>query len=366
VGDSRKTRVEFDSAFKEWDSILIAQTQHDIGMDTGSLLVKAEVTIDKREEDFFWKPLLYGSLAEAYASCRDMDSSLRVVDKIMGGDSERTRHNREEALKKIAKERLRKGDTKAALAAARRTGLNLFITEIAANGAIVATQKESAVELIDIALNHVSQPLRVYKSIDGMEEHVTEVDKSEQAELYALIGRAKNVSGQDSTPLFSRALELASELQPGWNRAVTYNSIGTKQTLSGIDGTQAFGKASEEIDKHLTTNPNRHWIDASDDDWQMETIAEEQVECGRYDLAKETIEKFITSADIDKSIKSKEALHKSAVYLLSLIAGSQAKRGLSQEEISGLSPDEIRDLLKSPNELVAEAVVYFELDNRIL
>lgn len=252
-----------------------------------------------------------------------------------------------------------KGDANAALRAATKVGYDLFTAEIAAEAAIMLAQRGgNTADLIHTALDYVNRPLAVYKKIKG-EDAPSDYDRARQAELYALIARAKSLSGQDPAELFAQALEIAPTITPELYRASAYHEIARNQALSSIDGRPAWKLAVEAAGESLKGQGKIDWIDEAEYSMYMEGYARIQVQLGYYDTAMDTVERI---AAVDTSDRG-SVLFKTEV--LSDIGVTQAKSSLTEAELEALPNNVIQSILSGQGERAKEAVLYFGLDRRI-
>lgn len=180
-----------------------------------------------------------------------------------------------------------------------------------------------------------------------------------QAQIYANLSRAYASYGLDPRPLIGRAIQKV-QADPSNLGADSYVEIAKAELSYGADARSTLVLALERADNILEPDDKDESGYGSIIQLSIwEDIFHTQVTGEYLSDARQTLER-IDKYSSDQGILARKA------ELMAELAVEEAKRGLSQGEINGLSQEQVREILRSPNELAAQAVVYFELDNKLL
>lgn len=324
----------------------ISKTYFDTGGDFRTLLTKT-VDLAGKSGDY------WACIAEAYAYCDDLESAWQMVTKISEDKRKKKQSiktEQDQALEKIGLVRLAKEDLEGTRSAVSKIRDKLLFVELAAEA--ICSQPENNHFPFDEALRYRRRLSRLKK------------DPAEIAILDSLLGRAAFALGKDSSYFFDQALARASVLDAD-DRVFAYDGIAENLARSRLDATSIWRLCYEAADEKLAAStshpgPYRDFVEIAEYGLNMEDITKHQVECGYFDLARETVEKIITVERDELSIsipfKGK---------IIADIAAKQGVQGLSNVEITDLPHEEIRAILKGINDLAKNAVRYFGLDKII-
>lgn len=336
-----------DDYVKANDYISLAGAQYAIGVDHKHALAKA-YSLTKRLGSM--KPYFCVDLAKAYAQTGDLEMALQVVDQIQDKDPLLVSQKKNEALESVSKATLARGDIDAALEIAQKVGSNLFVAEIAAEGAISAVQnRRSAIALVHKALDYANRPLA--------EDGSSDFDKARQAEVLALIARGKYLNKQRHGWFFSKALEAAPTIKHELYRASVYNAVARNQALIGEDAKPTWRLAMDSVAEYVAY-PETDSLDKAEAALTLEDFTKAQIECGYHDMAQETVEQMIKVESEDNSRYNE--LFKAEV--LADIGLSRARKGLTTTELMSLPAGIIRQIMVGNNVTAKEAVAYFGLN----
>ncbi|MDO8570867.1 MAG: hypothetical protein Q7R97_04760 [Candidatus Daviesbacteria bacterium] len=273
------------------DYIGLAETQYDLGIDHKPALTKAHSLFEKLGSE---KSVVEGKLARLYAIFGDPEMVLDIVEKIQDQNPDQTIHRKTEVLRSASRASLARGDVDTALEIADEES-DLLMAEIAAGGAVQAVQNknsESAGILIGVAMDHIDRP---------QEEALSDYEEGWQAEVYSLIDRAKILTGVNHVMYggrpFLQSLDIASIVRDALYRASTYNEIAKNQALVDIDAKPAWKLALESVAKELRRSEGNSWTEGVCL-LTLEDFTNDQVECGYYDTALDTVEQMIKIDEI--------------------------------------------------------------------
>lgn len=293
-------------------------------------LSKAEANIEayaREYPDEIHLPGWYGDIAKAYATAGNFARAQALVDKIKGYNPIAEAQTRMETLGYIAQEQVSRGLHHEAITNAR-----------------LAIQ---TVEQAEVKPEH-------------LRTHIEHDQTVGVIKLLALIGKAQGLAGEDSSEALRTALERVSQIpHNGYWKIDVLVEIARAQREIGIDTTPTLARALAELDAMPQAPDYDNYIDLSQQVMGYEELAKVQAEFGRIDEARVTLSRLENFNADDSDTKDMVA------EVLADIAEAEAKQGLSPDELTAFSQDEIRAILQGSNELTKQAARYFGLDKRV-
>lgn len=296
-------------------------------------LSKAEGDIDEhagRYPDAVHVPGWYGDIAKAYATCGNFEKGTQMLDKIKGYNPIHEAEVKIGVLGHMVKELIERGLYQDAVRNAR-----------------------AAIQVIGQA---EAQP-------EYLTHHLRHFQREELVKMYALIGKAHGLSGEDPMSSFTLALEKTEEFPFKGVGVRSLIEIAKAQESVGINSSVALDLALRDLDEIPEGEDYDNSYHFAAQLKGYEDLICVQLELGKVDEARVTLSRL---ENLENRENSKDIPLSIVAFALATIAQASAKKGLSPIEIDALSQEEIRDVLGSSNELVAQAAVYFELDNRVL
>ncbi|MBI2338582.1 hypothetical protein HYU95_05365 [Candidatus Daviesbacteria bacterium] len=324
----------------------LSKTYFDTGKDYQSLLAKT-LDLANREQDKDYWANNFSHLSQAYAYCDDLESAWKMVARINEVKNKKyAKKTQNEALEKIAWERLEKKDVEGAIMTAIKTKDKLLMAEVHTEAACV--DPENGEKFFREARRYRRRLSKKYKP-------------DEVVVLDSIVGRAAVALGKDGSYFFNRALARASILD-AYDRVFAYDGIAGNLALSNLDATSSwylcYAAAEEYLDESKDQSSSLNdMLAIAKYSMDMEDVAKHQAECGYFALAKETVEKIIAveGEEFTVSIPFKG-------QIITDIAAKQGREGLSNREITDLPKEDIRAMLAGNNDLAKEALRYFGLN----
>lgn len=322
----------------------IGKIFHKAGLDPKAAFSKAEDEITRAKQDarhFDNRSCL--ELASVYAQCGYFDNALKMIDKLdmklIGKDqspdmvAEHRKHKVREILDVVLGEQLAQGDVSGAIETAKKLGWPRPMIKALARKAVSESEQGVNPSLT------ITEALREAGSYSFPEEP----ELYEEAYPLLALALAKYGKDEEAREMFSNIGRMIKDLDLAFRPDAGF-ALARAIDDAGYDATdffrQVFDWADEAKEKH-----ELYWD-------VYEVGIHSLIERGHFDLAKEYLDKY-----------SEYPWPKSR--LIAELAGKEAKRGLTQEEINGLSQEEIQAIIAGDNESAKEAALYFGLDKKV-
>lgn len=331
-----RNQAHWDNHFgKTIEYARVARVLHKAGLDPKIAFTRAEQTLEtakQRSKRDFFDYRSYEELGVGYAACGLEDDALRMVD-LIGTTVDRDEGRDWEvsqALQKIAQEHLSQGNYEAAVNAARRLNWDRFTAKMLAHKAV----------------GEVRQGVDASPTIQEATSVINDA-KYEEAyeEVYPLLGLALERSGRtEEAQTMFRGIRIAIDEMDVLYKADVGFELAKAIDEAGYEAEGLYRQSFEWADQFRTEEPD--WESMYGMSWSMyEHGIRNLIEGGRFDLAKEYLDKYPD----DGWSKSR---------LMADLAKGEASNGLSATEISSLSSADISSILSGDNESAKQALQY--------
>lgn len=337
-----RNNPHYDNHFgKTIEYARVARVFHKAGLDPKMAFTRAEQTLEtakQRSKRDFFDYRSYEELGVGYAACGLEEDAFRMVDLI--GTTVDKDEGRDwevsQALQKIAQEHLSQGNYEAAVNAAKRLNWDGFTAKMLAHKAV----------------GEVRQGVDASPTIDEATIVIKDAQYEEAyyEEVYPLLGLALEQSGRtEEAQAMFRGIRTAIDEMDVFYKADVGFELAKAIDEAGYEAEGLYRQSFEWADQFRTEEP----------DWESmygmsrgtyEHGIRNLIEGGRFDLAKEYLDKYTD----DGWSKSR---------LIADLAKGEAMSGLLLSEIDTLTPPEVQQFF-SGDESIKQAALYFGLDNR--
>lgn len=334
-----RSQAHWDNHFgKTIEYARVARVLHKAGLDPKIAFTRAEQTLEtakQRSKRDFFDYRSYEELGVGYATCGLEEDALRMVDLI--GTTVDRDEGRDwkvsQALQKIAQEHLSRGNYEAAVNAAKRLNRDRFTAKMLAHKAV----------------GEVRQGVDASPTIDEATIVIKDAQYEEAyEEVYPLLGLALEQSGRtEEAQAMFRSIRTAIDEMDILYKADVGFELAKAIDEAGYEAEGLYRQSFEWADQFRTEEPD--WESMYGMSWGMyEHGIRNLIEGGRFDLAKEYLDKYPD----DGWSKSR---------LIADLAKGEVMSGLLLSEIDTLTSPEVQQFF-SGDESIKQAALYFGLD----
>lgn len=285
----------------------------DLGLGKDMLLTFTDQLLKDKER---WSVGYLSNLAASYAYWGELDKALVIT----GLDWLKPSYYKDHLVREIAQISLDKKDKAGVRRALDYTDSHLLKGVLLANLAADLAPTGAAVDgLID-------------ETIDVVDKSIASVDyNSERLEILAILGRACCLSGGDGKPLFTQSLQAIEALdKDDYEMLRVFDGVAKNLALAGFDGEEVWRKGYSWLDKYVprqSQNSAYFYFDMSYglQMINLEDIAKTQLECGYYNLVRESLDRLVKHGKVYGNNSEYDAL--TCAKLISEMAAMQALRG---------------------------------------
>ncbi len=257
----------------------------------------------------------------------------------------------DQVLCKSARALIKKGETEQALEVANKTGDSEFITEITRKS--VLYQAENGVKNESL-----------YSRLQIMSAGVLNNPNtwaSKKVEFACDMAKIKKAYGEDPSAMLGLALNIAAEGDDDYLQKIDLltNIAKTKAGL-GQNAAPIFGllfESTEHLYK-LSSAEDADKLDRMELLMAVEDLTQTALDLGFLHEADKLIHHYLEKI-VDEELDDEVIV--SQVDMIAKLAVAQAKKGLTKEEITAISIEEVEALLKSNSHKTHEAIGYFNL-----
>lgn len=293
-------------------------------------LSRAEANIEAYGREYpeaIHLPGWYGDISRAYATAGNFERARALVDKIKGYNPISEAQTRMRALQHIAQEQVARG-------------------------------------LHQDAIANAHLAIQTFEQAEVKQEHLRAHIEHDQTvgviKLLALIAKAQGLSGEDSSETLGTALERVNQIpHNGYWKMDVLVEIARAQRQIGIDVTPTLARALAELDDMPQAADYDNYYDLAQQVMGYEELAKVQAEFGQIDEARVILSRLENFNADDPDIKGMVA------EVLADIAETEAKQGLTPDELTTLSQEEIQAILQGNNELAKQSARHFGLDKKV-
>lgn len=334
-----ESKDHYDNYFGKTTSLIrIAIVFYEARLDPKTALSRAEEIAERARRTYsrtrtFFDYRTYVELGDGYATCGLAEDAIRMVDLlrevtegyILDGATG-------EAIERITKAHLARGEHDAALEAASRYGLDRFLPGILSKKALAqALEGVDTAVTIEEALNAVG---------DKKYPRIFE-------EVYPQLALALYFSGraEEANQMIESIRQAIDDFDLEWDKADVGRALAKVMDEMELDTEALF----QEILRweEISSSELGLSVDSDEEAVVGEEVIHDLIQKGNFQEAKAQVYKY----------GNKHTWQKSG--LLADVAKEQAKRGLSIQEIQSLSPEDVQTILASENEIAKQALAHF-------
>lgn len=255
IGYSRITQIEYRDDWRVMDFPRLAKIYLEVGKDPKPLLKEGLALARKLKKDSPTRHYVSANFAEIFAEVGDISSARRIA----GRDSD-IRFN-------IAKIQIQKRDLEEALQTVA-TSNKVILADVIARVAIAKAETGQS------GNSEIAKVLEAIATIDS---------KISRAILFAMLGRAKALSGENPMELFSKSMDLFIE-----SNCTLSNFIRLVEEIDsgGYNATPVLTYLLEDIDMELKDIKNPDFYSSAFQVFDWEDLAKLSIKKGYFDFAK--------------------------------------------------------------------------------
>ncbi len=290
-------------------------------------LAKAEANIEAYAQEYpdaIDLPEWYGDIAKAYATAGNFERARALVDKIKGYNPISEAQTKMRTLEHITREQVARG----------------LYHEAIANAELAIQTVEQA----EVKPEH-------------LKAHIEHNRTAGVVKLFALIGMAQGLAGEDSSEALGTALERVDRMpQDGYWEMDILVEIARAQREVGLDINPTLARALAGLDAMPQAPDYDNYYDLVQQVMGYEKLAKVQAEFGQINEARMALNRLENMND--NGIDTKDAI----TEVLASIAEAEAKQGLSPEELEQFPTQIVESILVGKNETAKQALQYFKLN----